>query len=95
MTEFFMSLSLLQYAALGGAVVLLAPVVWDGVKAGVKKLKGVKLPSRKLQAPQPNVCFSQVMEIRALLAKDGNEEVLEAYDSSVVPTLVRVLAKGE
>ena len=94
MTDYLMNLNLLQLAAIGGVAVLLIPVVWDVLKWSFRKTKGV-LPSRKPQAVQPGVTFEHVMEIRELLVSDGNEHVMEAFDGSIVPALVRALANQE
>ena len=92
MIEFLEGLNLLQITALGGVAVLLVPVMWDAAKWLFRKIPGV-VGSRKPRVRQPGVTFEHVMEIRELLVKDDNGYVLEAFDGSIVPAIVRALAE--
>lgn len=98
MTDLFMKMNLLQMAALAGAAVLLAPVVWDLLKSGASAVRKVKLPAirpKKQEGHNIPICFDHVMCVRSLLAKSGDEEALRSYDTLVVPNLVRVLSEEE
>ena len=97
MTDFFMKMNLIQYAAVAGAAVLLMPVLSDAFKSLRSYAGKIKLPvsSVKKKTHDVNVCFEHVMCVRSLLAKSGDEEALSSYDDLIIPNLVRVLSESE
>jgi len=97
MTDFFMKLSLIQYAAIAGVAVLLLPVLFDVLKFSTSLLGKIrlKIPAAKKKSYDANVCFEHVMCVRSLLAKSGDEEALSSYDDVIIPKLVRVLSESE
>lgn len=97
MTDFFMKMNLIQYAALAGAVVLLLPVLSDLSKTVFSFAGKVRIPviASKKKRHDANICFEHVMCVRSLLAKSGDEDALSSYDDLIIPNLVRVLSESE